>query len=109
MNRGDIVLVALPGDYGKPRPAVIVQSAVLNAAQPASYVLCPITTTLTGQADIRIPVEPSPRNGLRARSEIMVDKVSTVSRRRLRNVIGRVEPAILRAVDRALLLVLGIA
>ena len=32
MSRGDVVIVAAPGDYGKPRPAVIVQSDALSDA-----------------------------------------------------------------------------
>ena len=30
MRRGDILTVAAPGDYGKPRPAVLIQSDLLN-------------------------------------------------------------------------------
>ncbi len=109
MRRGDVVLFALPGDYGKPRPAVIVQSDLLNTEDPPSFLLCPLTTTLTGLADIRIPVEPTPGNGLSAPSEVMVDKTSAAPRRRLRDVVGRLDAATMRAVDRALLLVLGFA
>ena len=46
MRRGDVVLVVLPGDYGKPRPAITVQSDLLNTEDPASYLVCPLTTTL---------------------------------------------------------------
>ncbi len=109
MRRGDIVLVVLPGDYGKPRPAVVVQSDLLNAEDPPSYLVCPLTTMLTGHGDIRIPIEPTPATGLDAPSEVMVDKTSAAPRRRLRDVIGRLDAATMRAVDRALLLVLGFA
>jgi mRNA interferase MazF len=109
VRRGDVVLVALAGDYGKPRPAVIVQSDLLNSEAPSSYIVCPLTTTLTGQFEIRVPVEPSSTNGLRARSEIMIEKVSAASVQRLRDVIGRLDASTIRSVDRALLLVLGIA
>ncbi len=109
MKRGDVVLVALPGDYGKPRPAVIVQSDILNAAGLSSYLVCPLTTMLTDIADYRVSVEPSAANGLRARSEIMIDKLTAAPARRLRDAIGRCDAAVMRAVDRALLLALGIA
>lgn len=109
MKRGDVVLVALPGDYGKPRPAVIVQSDLLNAQDPSSYLICPLTTALSGQGNLRVAVERMPSNGLNAPSEVMVDKTSPAPRRRLRAVVGRLDAATMRAVDRALLLVLGFA
>jgi mRNA interferase MazF len=109
VRRGDVVLVALPGDYGKPRPAVIVQTDLLNDSGPASYLVCPLTTTLTGAGAVRVPVEPSAANGLRTRSEVMVDKTSAAPAARLRSVVGRLDGGTMRAVDRALLLVLGFA
>lgn len=109
MTRGDVVLVALPGDYSKPRPAVIVQSDLLNSEGPTSYVVCPLSTTLTGQSEFRVNVEPSAANGLKARSEVMVEKVSAVSPRRMREIVGRIENSTIYSIDRALLLVLGIA
>ncbi|MHB8211101.1 MAG: type II toxin-antitoxin system PemK/MazF family toxin [Acidithiobacillus sp.] len=30
MNRGAVVVVALQGDYGKPRPALVVQSDMFS-------------------------------------------------------------------------------
>ncbi len=103
------MLVTLPGDFGKPRPAVIVQSDWLNAEDPTSYILCPLTTTLTGRSNIRVPVEPSAGSGVQRRSEVMVDKVSTAPARRIRETVGQLDAAALRAIDRAVLLVLGIA
>ena len=51
------------GDYGKPRPALIVQSELF--AEMPSVVICPLTTTLRNDADqFRLEVEPSERNGL---------------------------------------------
>ncbi len=40
MKRGDIVLVTAPGDYGKRRPAVVIQSDLFNDTH-ASIVVCP--------------------------------------------------------------------
>jgi len=59
MKRGDIVTVALPGDYGKPRPAVIVQSDDLTEAGSASMVLCPITSHLQDVETFRLTLNPS--------------------------------------------------
>ena len=36
MRRGDIVTVAAPGDFGKPRPGVVIQGDALNAAKPGN-------------------------------------------------------------------------
>ena len=103
------MLVALPGDYGKPRPALVVQADALTADDCGSIVVCPLTTHLTGAASFRVAIDPTEANGLRARSEIMVEKLAGVARTRLREVLGQLDRATITAVDRALLLVLGFA
>jgi len=75
MSRGDLVIVAVPGDYGKPRPAVIVQSNAFPQSH-ASVVICPMTSELA-EADFRITIEPGPETGLRVRSQVMADKPVT--------------------------------
>lgn len=109
MRRGEVVLVALPGDDGKPRPAVVVQGDALTEEDCGSVVVCPLTTTLTGTSTFRVAVEPTPANGLHRPSEVMVEKLAGVARPRLREVIGRLDARSMRAVERALLLVLGFA
>ena len=109
MRRGDVVLVALPGDHGKLRPAVVAQGDTLSAEDCGSVAVCPLTTTLTGTESFRVVVEASVENGLRQRSEVMVEKLAGVARPRLREVIGQLDRATMRAVERALLLVLGFA
>jgi len=109
VKRGDVVLVALQGDYGKPRPAVILQNDLITAEESDSVVVCPMTSDLSGMREFRVLVEPTPGNGLRARSEIMVEKLAGVPRRRLREVVGQLEAESLRAVEQASLLVLGFA
>ena len=88
MERGDVITVCLPGDYGKPRPAVIVQCDLLNA-EADSVIVCPLTTHLVDAARICVDIAPAPRNGLRQPSQVMVDKIMTVPRRRIGEVIGR--------------------
>lgn len=109
MKRGEIVLAALPGDYGKQRPALVVQAGLIEVEQPASVVVCPITSLISAPGPIRIRVEPSTSNGLRVPSEVMVEKLGAAPRKRLRETIGRLEAERLRAVDQALLMVLGLA
>jgi mRNA interferase MazF len=102
-------MTALPGDYGKPRPAVVVQSDWLNRSDCSSVVVCPMTSFEADPSRIRIVLAPTAENGLSARSEVMVEKLAAVPVRRLRRVIGHLNAAHMRRVDRALLLVLGFA
>ncbi|AHK79769.1 growth inhibitor PemK [Ectothiorhodospira haloalkaliphila] len=105
MQRGDLVAVSLQGNYGKPRPALIVQSDLLTDLE--SVVLCPVTSDLR-DAVFRVTVEPNPANGLSALSQIMVDKLSTLPRTKISEPFGRLDEERMKAVDRALLLVVGV-
>ncbi len=107
MRRGDIVTVAAPGDYGKPRPALVIQSDLFDALP--SVTLCLITSTLRDTPIFRITVDPSPANGLQRISQIQVDKILTVARERSSGVIGRLDDATLLKVNRSLAVFVGIA
>ena len=108
MKRGELVTVALSGDHGKPRPAVVVQADLFNERH-ASVTVAPVTSTLVNAPLFRLAVEPSPRNGLRALSQVMIDELTTVRRERIGATIGDLEPETLTRVNRALALWLGIA
>ena len=108
LKRGDIVVVAIAGDCGKPRPALVVQADLFNETH-ASVTLVPVTSTLVDAPLFRLTVAPSPGNGLRALSQIMIDKVTTVARTRIGPSIGHVEDDLLLQVNRALALWVGIA
>jgi len=108
LKRGDVVLVVLPGDYGKPRPAVVVQSDAVTAAGYASVVVCAMTTFSTGGEKLRLEVFPDSQTGLAERSEIMIEKIASLPRQKVRRTIGRLDAATMRAIERALLLLLGI-
>ena len=105
MQRGDLVTVSLQGDYGKPRPALVVQSDLL--ADLESVVICPVNSELRDAA-FRVTIEPSPANGLQKRSQVMVDKLSTLPRTRISEPFGRLDDERMRAISRALLLVVGV-
>lgn len=107
MKRGDLVTVALQGDLGKPRPALVVQSN-LFADHPSVAVL-PVTSTLHAAPLFRIGIAPHDTNGLRQPSQVMVDKIQAVPRSRLGPVFGRVDDATMLAVDRALAVFLAMA
>jgi mRNA interferase MazF len=107
VKRGDLVSVAMPGDYGKPRPALVVQSDLFNDGH-ASVTVAPVTSTIVDAPLFRITVERSPQNGLRSLSQIMVDKVTTVRSKRVGDTIGSVENDTMLRVNRALALWLGL-
>ena len=108
VKRGDLVVVTVAGDYGKPRPAVVVQADVFNETH-ASVTVVPVTSTLVDAPLFRLTLEPSPTNGLRSLSQIMVDKVTTVRRARIGSTIGHIEDDTLLRLSRALALWVGIA
>jgi mRNA interferase MazF len=107
VKRGDVVVCAAPGDYGKPRPAVVVQSDLFNPTH-ASVTVCPITSELRDAPLFRLTIEPARGNGLRTRSQVMVDKLQSLRRDRIRRSIGVLPPAQLAKVDEALRLWLGL-
>ncbi|WP_370194111.1 MULTISPECIES: type II toxin-antitoxin system PemK/MazF family toxin [Aurantimonas] len=108
MRRGDVVLVSGKGDYGKARPALVVQADHF-AEHLGSVTVVPFTTDLGKDISIRIPVEPAPSNGLRERSQLMVDKLQTYPREKVYTPIGSVDPDRMPEVDRALMIFLQLA
>lgn len=108
MRRGDVWTVAGGKDYaGKPRPAVIVQDDYFDAT--ASITICAFTTDPTEAPLFRIPVEPTNENGLYARSQLMVDKLTTVPKEKLGGRIGRLDDETMLSLNRSILVFLGLA
>ena len=108
MKRGDIYSASAPGDFGKPRPAVIIQSDALNQQDIASVIICPFTGTIKDTPLIRILVEPTTENGLSKSSQIMVDKIQAVSLKRIGQHIGVISDEQLLQLHRTLAFVIGI-
>ena len=96
----------IPGDYGKPRPVLVIQSDAFQ--ELPSITVLPLTTDLTDWSLFRITVQPNRENGLRARSQIMIDKAATVPVTKVRDRIGRIDDETMRRVDRALARFLGL-
>ena len=107
MKRGDIVTVALPGAYGKPRPALVIQSDLFD--QHPSVTILPVTSELRDTPLFRIIVQSTPENGLRKTSQVMVDKTHTIPRDKIHRVVGQLDEATMLSVNRALALFLGFA
>ena len=108
MKRGDVVIVAATGDYGKPRPAVIVQTDAFPETH-ASVVICQMTSEIVDAPDFRVTIDPSEENGLRVRSQVMADKPVTVRRARIRQLIGRLDNRDIGRLNIALAFVMGVA
>lgn len=108
MKRGDLVTVALQGEHGKPRPAIIIQSD-LFAELTFTVTVILLTSTALNAPLIRVPVEPSQRNGLQRRSYAMIDQIFSAGTRRIGPVFGHLDDADMVAVNRALALFTGIA
>ena len=107
IRRGQFVVVAVPGAYGKPRPALIIQSDLF--AELPSAVVCPLTTMIRNDPDqFRLTVRPSPANGQRELSQLAIDKITVVPWDRIGGVIGEADDALLLQVNRAWALFLSI-
>lgn len=107
MRRGEIWTVSGGSDYaGKPRPAVIVQD---DRFDTDSVTVCAFTTDPTDAPLFRLPIDPAPTNGLMSESRLMVDKITTVRRNKLRVQIGVLDDADVVRLNRALVVFLGIA
>jgi mRNA interferase MazF len=106
MQRGDLVTVALRGDAGKPRPALVIQSDVF--ADLPTVVVLPLTSTLLDLPLVRVTIEPLPATGLQQRSQVMISRPQFVPRVKLGRVIGSVDAATILEVTRRLAVLLGV-
>jgi len=108
VKRGEIwTMAGGPGYAGKPRPAVIIQDD--GFSETLSIAVCPLTTEPVEAPILRLLVEPTPENGLRNTSRLMVDKVTTVPKSRLGQRIGQLADDDLLRLNRSLLVFLGLA
>ena len=108
MRRGEIWTVSGGRDYaGKARPAVILQDD--NFDGTASITICVFTTDPTEAPLFRLPIEPNEGNGLRLLSHLMVDKITTVSKGKVGERIGRLDDADIVRLNQAVVVFLGLA
>lgn len=108
MRRGEIWTAAGGQDYaGKPRPVVIVQDDRFDVT--TSITVCAFTTDPTDAPLLRLPVEPTEENGLRAPCRLMVDKITTVPKTKLGSRLGRLDAEAMLRLNRAMLVFLGLA
>jgi mRNA interferase MazF len=109
VKRGDVVLMVVPGDLGRPRPGIIVQADQLGD-DTTTVLACPLSSDVQSNANQRIRpvIEPAAGNGLRISSQIMTDKLFAQRRERVRRVIGTIDSETRGRLDTALLIVLGL-
>ena len=107
MSRGDFVTIAMQGDFGKPRPALVIQSDRFDEHATVTVLL--VSSTLVAAPLLRVAVQPNKGNGLQKPSQVMVDKAMTVKRDKLGEPFGRLEADVMLEVERCLAVFLGIA
>ncbi|WP_330085273.1 type II toxin-antitoxin system PemK/MazF family toxin [Methylocystis iwaonis] len=107
MKRGDIVTVSAAGDYGKPRPAVVIQSDFLNHND--SVLVALFTSTLIEAPFYRLLVHPTETNGLKLPSQVMADKILAIPRTKCGPVIGALDNGAIVALNHLLSVMIGLA
>ncbi|CAG0982119.1 putative endoribonuclease MazF [Methylophilaceae bacterium] len=108
LKRGEIVTIAIQGDFGKPRPALVIQADAFNETHATISVLLISSETINAPL-FRITLQPTAENGLSKSSQIQVDKIMTVRREKIGAVIGRLDDATMLQVNRALAVWIGLA
>ena len=106
IRRGNIVL-AVHADFGKPRPAVVVQADIFNETA-GTILVCPLTSDITERMPLRPIIAASPGSGLRENSQIMTERLMALRADRIRGILGSIDPSTAEELDRALLIILGL-
>ncbi|GAB3222356.1 type II toxin-antitoxin system PemK/MazF family toxin [Algoriphagus aestuariicola] len=76
---------------GKVRPAVVIQTNLLNQLDHPSTLICPITSQLSEQENIlRVRLETGV-TGLELESEILVDQIRALDNRRFLDRLGKLD------------------
>ena len=110
-QRGEIYLVNFDPTIGheikKTRPALVTQNDIANQYSPIT-----IVAAITSKFDdppypTDVVMEPKD-SGLDQTSAVVLNQIRSIDKQRLIKRIGRVTPAALRQVDRAILISLGV-
>lgn len=109
MQRGDVIAVIAPGDFGKPRPAVVIQGDVLNQSQPRSVIVALMTSTLVDAPLLRLMIKPDASNGLKKSSQVQANRIVTLRVERIGQTIGRLSEKQMLELNRLLAVIIGLA
>ncbi|WP_144753988.1 type II toxin-antitoxin system PemK/MazF family toxin [Bartonella saheliensis] len=104
--RGSLVTIAMQGDFGKPRPALIIQANQFS--EHTSVTVLPITGTLVAAPLLRITLQPDTQNGLQKTSQVMIDKIMTVRCEKVSPAFGSLHANKMVEIERCLAVFLGI-
>ncbi|GAA5111553.1 MULTISPECIES: type II toxin-antitoxin system PemK/MazF family toxin [Bartonella] len=104
--RGSLVTIAIQGDFGKPRPALIIQANQFS--EHTSMTVLPITSTLVDAPLLRITIQPNAKNGLQKPSQVMIDKIMTVRCDKMSSIFGSLQAKEMLEIERCLAVFLGI-
>ena len=109
MKRGDIIILNLGGNVGKPRPAIVIQADILNDDDRLfTTIVLPLTTELLNMEVIRFKLEPTSTNGLQLTSQVMIDKIMQVEKAKVQKTVGHITKKQMDEVEARLLAVLGV-
>ena len=108
MKRGNVVTVAMQGDFGRPRPALVLQSDVFSDIH-ATVTVALISSEIVQAPIFRLDIEPSESNGLSRPSQVQIDKIMSIRSEKIGTIIGELNDVMMVRVNRALALWLGLA
>ena len=91
----------------KPRPAVVLQEDYFDGTD--SVTVCPMTTTDVQDPLLRMPIPKDEISGVDTESFIMIDKITTIRRSSVDQVVGRLDSTQIRELERRVIVFLGLA
>lgn len=94
-------------EQGGRRPVLIIQNDVGNRHSPTT-IIAPITSSLSAKiypTEVRIPTGT---NGLTRDSSVLLNQIKAIDKRRLEQRIGQLDQAIMRQIDQAIMISLGL-
>lgn len=110
VRRGDVFSVdfrpARGSEQGKTRPAVVIQNDVGNYFS-RTIIVAAITSGEESRFRVQVEIK-APDGGLRNDSLILLNQLLTVDKIRLREYYGRVSADVMRKVDDAIAISLGL-
>lgn len=98
MKYGDLVTIALQGEFGKTRPALVVQSDL--CAEHSTITVLLLTSSLVDAPLLRVTLEPDGNNGLQKPSQVMIDKTMTIRREKIGEPFGFVKNEVMQTIRR---------
>ena len=111
LRRGELYYADLSpvigSEQGGVRPVLVVQNDVGNKYSP-TVIVCAVTSQLT-KARLPTHIElPEGQGGLQKKSVALLEQLRTLDKRRLKERVGVIDKVKMDAVDKALLISLGI-